>query len=221
MKSRKAPIVAAADTKSVQLIESVGEDRPRFRSNLEAIHQICRSLVTRKTPISPTAGLIAEEGLLTDPDFPSTQTIYNSYGQMTRIWRRAYLDLRNVNAPDPLTASQVFNVDVSPFDEGAKAIIAELQRHMKELIQRNNALKDIIYREVPVYADGVPTEITDALKELAAWLDLMQGSAFYRDGGLFVARTTPVGTIVMGARQFASLRRMTAMDEAAKRSKDL
>ncbi|AXV16582.1 hypothetical protein CYG48_13325 [Neorhizobium sp. SOG26] len=208
MKSRKTPILQLAEKKSLELIEAVIEDRVRHRANLENVHHVCRALVSRATPLLPTAKLVSEEGLLRDRNFPSPQTIYNSYGQLLRIWRRAYHDLRNINSQDTVSPDQILNVSVMDFDEGSRAVIQELKRHLKEVIQRNNALKDILYREVPVRTDGASAEVGAAMDTLFDWLELVRDAGFWQGGGLYVTRSTPIGTMIMEPFVLSELERL-------------
>jgi hypothetical protein len=208
VKSRRAPILQLADQISLELIKAVPEARVRNRVNLEEMHQVCRALVTRATPLLPTAQLVSEEGRGRDANFPSPQTIYNSYSQMLKIWRRAYHDLRNINSRDPATLDQILDASTPDFDEGSRAVIHELKRHLKEVIQRNNALKDILYREVPVRTEGMPAEVGTAMDALFDWLELVSGAGSAHEGGLYVTRYTPLGTMIMEPFVLSELERL-------------
>jgi len=207
MKSRKGTFLALAEAKSANLLGSLPEGRRRARVNLEAIWVICRALVQRATPIAPTAKLVSEEGRNRNPEFPSAQTIYNEYREMLAIWRKAYTDILNIDARDPISLDQLEKIDVSELDEGTRFIVDELRQHVRELVQRCNALKQIIAESVPMPAGSLTDSSDKVMDELAEWLeDIERGPFDLDDIGLRVSRRTPPNTVVMHTDLFKALR---------------
>lgn len=212
MRSRKGTILAVAEAKSASVLQALPEERKRARANMEAISGVCRALVQRGTPMSPTAKLVSEEGRNRSREFPSAQTIYNEYGEMLAIWRRAYTSILNIDAHDPIGLDQLENIDVSGLDEGTRFIVDELRQHIRELTQRCNALKQIIAEAVPLPTDSFIDSSDNVMEELADWLNRVERSPFDLDDiGLRVTRRTPPNTVIMHADLLKGIR--TLVDE--------
>ncbi|TBD01847.1 hypothetical protein ELH24_21840 [Rhizobium ruizarguesonis] len=209
MVSRKGAIVSLADSKSEALIGTRLEGS-RARSNLEAIWRVCHSLVGARTPTLPTAPIVSERGAVKNPQFPTEQTIYNSYRAMLHIWRKAYYDILNADADPPLATSEVEMIDTSHMDSSSAFVVGRLKEIVFELTQRCNALKRIIDEAVPVPAGDLPEEATAIMEALAAWTRSMANGMFLLDEfGLKVSRRTPNGTRIMDADLFNNLSRFT------------
>ncbi|WP_245502782.1 hypothetical protein [Rhizobium ruizarguesonis] len=145
-----------------------------------------------------------------NPQFPTEQTIYNSYRAMLHIWRKAYYDILNADADPPLATSEVEMIDTSHMDSSSAFVVGRLKEIVFELTQRCNALKRIIDEAVPVPAGDLPEEATAIMEALAAWTRSMANGMFLLDEfGLKVSRRTPNGTRIMDADLFNNLSRFT------------
>ncbi len=211
MVSQKGSVIALAAAKVEKLAERY-PDTSRARANVDGISSICRELLQRKTPILPTAALVAERGGLRDRRFPAEQTIYNAYRNVLGVWRKAYYDIMNIDGEDPITADQVAKIDTSIMDVGTGNIVNQLKAIIFELIQRINVLKHLHDVSIPVPANGVVQQL-DAdriMKQLQDWLNAMADSAFDLDEiGLRVGRKIAVGTRIMKRELFDELKVFT------------
>ncbi|WP_016736438.1 hypothetical protein [Rhizobium phaseoli] len=209
MASRIGTIIAIADRKSAVLLEAMS-DGSKAKANVEGIYGICRALVHRRTPLLPTAKLVAEEGRKSNPHFPLEQTIYNSYSKVLKIWRKAYYDVMNIDADAPITQDQVANIDTSIMDASTQNIVDRLKAIISELTQRCNVLKQIIDDGVPVSADDIPETADEVMCRLGRWLRSLADGAFHLDEiALKVSRKTPVGTRIIDADLFNELMAFT------------
>lgn len=217
--SRKAKIIALANQKSTFLIREA-EDRPRTAENLERIRAVCQALVQRATPIRPTAKLVAEEGKNKTPLFPAAQTIFNSYSGIIEIWRKAYTDIMNIDAPDPIRLEALDEIDPSQFESGSQAVMEALICQVREVTRRNNALKQLISESIPTPADNIPGDADGTMQRLAAWILRMLDSSFDLDDyGLKVTSRSRPGTVVMESELFNELRTLTGDYELARRAR--
>jgi hypothetical protein len=206
--SRKGKVIALANSRSARLIDAC--DGEKTAENLEAIRGICSGLVQRPTPEAPTAKNVASQGKATRPSFPSSQTIYNAYASMLKIWRRAYEDIRNIDAPDPVPTEDLDKIDLHQFDVSKRALVQDLIMMIRELTRRNNALKRLISESVPTPADDLPHSADEVIRDLSVWLNMMASGAFDLDDiGLKVSQRTPIRTLVMSLRLFNALRTLT------------
>lgn len=199
--SRIGHILQGADNRSAELLETI--PLGRTRNNAELVYAICKALVKRRVPLLPSAVLVAEEGRKSNPHFPAEQTIYNNYAKFLRIWRQCYHDVMNIDASGPLATDQVKDIDTSGMDISSANVINRLQEIISELTQRNNVLKQLIGRNVPIAADDnlIATSYDDVVIALGTWLRaLADNQAFQLDEiGLKVSRKTPVGTKIIDA----------------------
>ncbi len=217
--SRRAKIIALANQKSAILIREA-EDRPRRIENLERITAICQALVQRATPIRPTAKSVAEEGKNKTSLFPAEQTIFNSYPTIIQIWRKAYADILNIDAPDPIRPEALDEIDPSQFESGSRAVMEALICQVREVTRRNNALKQLISESIPTPADNIPSDADGTMKRLAAWIARMVDSSFDLDGhGLKVTSRSRPGTVVMESELFNELRTLTDDYEVTRRAR--
>lgn len=206
--SRKSAIIALAETKATAIIDGLPEGG-KARANVEAIRQICRGFVNRRTPQIPTAETVCEFGANTNPSFPRAQTIYNtqSYKQMLRVWRSAFHDILNIDAAEPMTVDMVSKIDTSTMDTSNVAIVERLKEIVFELTQRCNALKRIIDQGVPVPAGDISSDASQLIEELESWIRSIENGPFELDDvALKVGRRTPPGTIIMMSDLFNELR---------------
>lgn len=205
--SRIGHIVQVADNRSAELIDTLPPGRAR--TNAELVHTICKTLVKRREPLLPSAALVSEEGRKANPHFPAEQTIYNSYASILRVWRKGYHDVMNINSDGPLATNQVGLIDTSGMDVSSANIIDRLKEIVLELTQRNNALKQIIDKNVPVTEDNklITTGDEEAVVAFGKWLrSLADNPAFQLDEiGLKVSRKTPIGTRIIDATLLYSL----------------
>ncbi|TCQ24859.1 hypothetical protein [Rhizobium sp. PP-CC-3G-465] len=208
--SRKGSIIALAESRSRLVLDSVPA-KGRKLQNLEQMRSVCRALVERSKPLSPTAALVSQEARNRVASFPSPQTIYNDYREMLGIWRKAYDDIMHIDALDPIPVDQLEAIDVSGLDTGTRFIVDELRQHVRELTQRCNALKQIIAENVRVPADDLPAEADRTIKLLSAWLERCAAGPFELDDlGLHVGRRILPSTTIMDAELFNMLRTLVA-----------
>ena len=217
MASRKGAIIQIAEKSSELLVEALPPERAVAKANYLKIAAVCRALVSRqKTPYFPTAALVAEEGGNADAEFPSARTIHNAYADMMRIWKRAYHDITNIMANDALSVDELPSVDLSDADANTKHVFDELYRHLKEVHQRNNALKKLITDSVPVDADQIPAGSGRIIDALELWLDRVRSGLFALDeDGLKVSRKSAIGTIIMDAEMLNDLQTLVEDFRAA------
>lgn len=206
MVSRKAAMIALATSKAAKLAERHAEGS-RSRYNEERISTICRALLQRKSPVKPTASLVAERGGIEDEDFPELQTIYNSYREVLAVWRKAYFDIRNVDAEDPIGLDDVRKIDTSVMDSSTAAVVEQLKAIVLELVQRVNVLKKFQDDAVTTPAHGVVQEL-DAdriIGRLRDWLATVADGFDLDEIGLRVSRKNIVGSRIMRRDLFDEL----------------
>jgi hypothetical protein len=173
---------------------------------MAGIRDICSSLISRATPIRPTAAIVSEEGKLRSRNFPSVQTIRNSYRDMTSIWRDAYRMLMAADLPSPVSVEDMDSIIRETADVGAAALLTEISRHMKELNQRNNVLKQLLHDHVPIDADRETTPSALSFEKIANWLsNARQSGLIDVDGDIRVTRLTPINTLIMDSVVVAEL----------------
>ncbi len=212
MASRKGSIIAIAEAASNGIFDSLAEDSKR-KANAEVIRNICRSLVSRRTPQIPTADAVSESGANVNPHFPRAQTIYNTpaYSRMLGVWRTAFRNIICIDTSDPLTTDMVSKIDTSAMDTSNVVIVERLKQIVFELTQRCNALKRIIDEGVPVPASGISPDASELISQLGAWIRSIEYGPFeLNDIALKVGRRTPPGTIIMMSDLFNELRTFVA-----------
>ncbi len=219
MASRKGAIIQIAEKSSELIIEALPPERAVAKANYQKIAAVCRALVSRqKTPHFPTAVLVAEEGGTADAEFPSARTIHNAYADMMRIWKRAYHDITNIMANDAISLDELPSVDLSDADANTKHVFDELYRHLREVHQRNNALKKLITDSVPVDADQIPAASGRIIDALEWWLNWVRSGLFTLDeDGLKVSRKSPIGTVIMDAEMLNDMQTLVEDFRAADR----
>lgn len=199
--SRTANIISAAERKASEIIE--GMSAGKVKRTAESVNGICASLVKRRTPLSPSAPLVAEEGQSRNPEFPSSQTIYNRYSKILRVWREAYYDVLNINVEAPMTSNDLEKVDTSLMDSSTAAIVNQLLVIVREVTQRNNVLKQIIERLSATAGSDLAAlgDYEEVLVLLGRWIrELADNPAFQLDEfGLKVSRRTPPNTRIIDA----------------------
>lgn len=214
MTSRIGAIIQSAELRSATWIDGLS-DGSRTKSGATAINGICAALVKRKTPICPTAKVVSEEGLKTDPKFPKPQTIYNAHRELLRIWSESYRHIMNVNVDAPLRPDQVSEIDTEHMDATTGNLVEHLKAIISELTNRCNVLKRIIDEAIPVGGALTQTghETESTILGLKEWLARMPDSFFVLDElGLRTTRKTPIGAIIMDKDQYNRLARLA--DEA-------
>lgn len=217
--SRKGKIIAVANQFSAVLIRAA-EGRPRTAENLERIRAVCQALVQRATPLRPTAKTVSEEGRNRNPTFPAEQTIFNTYPEMVQTWRRAYEDILNIDAPDPVNLDELEKIDPSLYEVGSRAVIEVLVCQVREVTRRNNALKQLISESVPTPSDDLPSNADGVMSDLSAWLARMADSGFDLDDfGLKVTSRVRPGTLVMDAVLFNELKTLTDDYELSRKAR--
>lgn len=206
MVSRIRQLIIAAEQHSAAIVESL-PGGSTARASADGVNTICRSLVARKTPMRPTAGVVAEEGRKLNPTFPSERTIYNSYHQILRIWRLAYRDVMNIEYGPPLAAADVANIDTSLMEASVGNIVDRLKIIIFELTQRNNVLKQIIDSKSQNSISPSSSDVAEIMQRFGTWLrELADNKAFELDElALKVTRRTPVGTRIIDARLLETL----------------
>lgn len=217
--SRKGKIIAVANQVSAMLIREA-EGRPRAAENLERIRAVCQALVQRATPLRPTARTVSEEGRNRSPSFPAGQTIFNTYPEMIQTWRRAYEDILNIDAPDPVDLDGLEKIDPGRYEVGSRVVIEALVCQVREVTRRNNALKQLISECVPTPADDLPAKADGVMSALSDWLGRMTESGFDLDDfGLKVTSRVRPGTLIMEAELFNELRTLTDDFELARKTR--
>ncbi|MDL2403942.1 hypothetical protein [Rhizobium mayense] len=209
MTSRKAQILKWASDRTEELTETkVGRD-PQYRQNCISIARVCLSLLDQKTPIKPTVPAIIEAGGLIDPNFRAASTIYNEYADFVRIWREAYQQIMNIGGEPGLGLEQLLarDLDLTDLDEGTASRVRHICVRSLELLQRYNALKEIITQTVPVDLDEGPEMEDSLIDDLLHWIQKVPTWGFdYNEYGLQVSRTTTAGTLIMDADLFEGLK---------------
>ncbi len=217
--SRKAKIIALANQKSAFLIREA-DDGSRRAENLEHIAAICQAFVQRAPPIRPSAKAVSEEGKNKTSLFPAEQTIFNSYPEIIQIWRKAYADIMNIDAPEPIPLEALDEIDPSQFEPGSQAVMEALICQVREVTRRNNALKQLISESIPTPADSIPGDAAGTMKRLSGWLSRMLDSSFSLDDqGLKVTSRSRPGTIVMESELFNELRTLADDYEVTRRAR--
>ncbi|NEJ85369.1 hypothetical protein GR223_05305 [Rhizobium leguminosarum] len=221
MASRKGAIIALAETKSVAIVDGLPEGG-KGRANAEAIRQICRGFINRRTPQIPTAEGVSEFGANTNPNFPRVQTIYNTpgYKKMLGVWRTAFHDILCIDSAEPMTADMVSQIDTSTMDTSNVAIVERLKEIVFELTQRCNALKRIIDAGVPVPASDISADASELMEQLELWIRSIEDGPFeLNDVALKVGRRTPPGMIIMMTDLFNELRTFVTDFQNIKRAR--
>jgi hypothetical protein len=191
--------------------KELAETKSNQRSSVtyRAIDAVCLKLLDRKTPIRPTAKLVSEVGGANDADFPATSTLFNQYSDVLSVWREAYYQLKNIDVDSGLPLEELIlrDIDDSTMDEGTAARLRQIIALSKELLQRYNALKEIITKTVPVNLDDVERPDEELIDVLLDWLQSVVAWGFiYDDAGLKVSRSTSAGTLIMDAYLFEGLK---------------
>ncbi|NTG08834.1 hypothetical protein [Rhizobium rhizogenes] len=209
MTSRSKKILQWAQERTADLIEARRGDDPQVIENCKSIAAVCSILLDRKTPRKPTVPTIAETGGLHNPDFIAVSTIYNQYADVVRVWREAYHQIMNTTVEEGLGLEELLvrDLDLSDLDEGTAARVQHICARSLELLQRYNALKEIVTKNVPVELDEAPELDDDLLDALRQWLERVPSWGFdYDDYGLQVSRATSAGTLIMDAELFEGLK---------------
>ncbi|MGY5780741.1 hypothetical protein [Rhizobium sp. LEGMi135b] len=206
--SRKGAIIALAETQAGAIVDRLPKGS-KARANVEAIRQICRGFVNRRTPQIPTAEKVSEFGANTNPGFPRVQTIYNThaYKRMLGVWRSAFQDILNIDATEPMTVDMVSKIDTLSMETSHVAIVERLKEIVFELTQRCNALKRIIDQGISVPAGDISSDATQLMEQLESWIRWIENGSFELDDiALKVGRRTTPGTIIMMSDLFNELR---------------
>lgn len=201
MTTRRSLILKWADQRSEGLIEAVRPSQTTRKHNLKKLHIVCRALLSRRKMICPTAGEVAESGNAATfgfDSFPSRQTIYNDYGEILSVWRKAFRDIENIEATPSISDEELLTWGAGDLDAGSLENVKHLQRLVKELRQQNYGLKELITDHVPVYAEHIGSSYTNYLEDLAHWMDTVHLDGFeLGEFGLSVTPRSTPGTIVM------------------------
>lgn len=221
MASRIGSIIAIADMKSAAFLEAL-PDGSKAKSNIAGINGICRALLQRRTPLLPTARLVSEEGRKNNPHFPLERTIFNSYGKVIRIWKKAYHDVMNIDADPPIAPDEVASIDTSLMAPSVGNLVDRLKAIVLEQRQRCNVLKEIIDQYVPDSSDPLPrgVDTDEIMTGLGNWLQALPNGGFQLDElSVKVSRKTPPGTRIMERRLFDELGTLTEDYERRKKSR--
>lgn len=198
MTSRIADIIKVADKKCHALTQQEPAENTISHRNMRMLWTICQGLVGRPKPLKPTVPLIIEEGIAKyGEDFPMTSTIYNDYPDIPRIWREAYVSIRDMQSVDPMSRRDLDKVDTSIMSEGDRYNFLEIRRLLEETEQQNTALRTIVHRKGPDEESPRLDAIVDGLN---VWVDRMDRLGFGLDEvSLHVTNKTRPGTIIMDA----------------------
>ena len=220
MTTRKALILSWADEQSAVLIDGVGPKNKIRKENLEKISKVCRALVARAKPLCPSAEEVKESATaLGFETFPSPRTIYNTYGEMLQIWRKAWRDIGNIEKNPSPKADALLAFDASGLDLGTQEVIGELKRLVRELLNHVKGLKQIVAAQVPVYLEKAQIGDEDVMVQLCFWVKDVLIDGFSLDQtGLLVSRHTGPGTPIMPLPLWDGLNRMGSIYEASKKA---
>ncbi len=211
MATRKSIILAWAEDESIRIVESIPSKRNIRRSNNHRIYLVCKHLVSRRRPIMPSAKEISELSGAKPfefENFPSAQTIYNDYGTMLGIWRKAYRDINNIENEPATVAEELLAWDPAALDTNSQYNIRSLQRLCRELNETVKGLKQLVTDNVPINADRVQKDDFDLIADLSDWSRNVTIEGFeFNEFGLVVTRNSPPGTIVMDKPLFDGLAR--------------
>lgn len=223
MPTRRAIILKWANDESHLLIDSIPDNLPTRKSNYEKIYRICKYLVEKAKPLMPSASEVSQSARAKPfgyEPFLAPQTIYNDYGKMLGIWRKALRDLGAVESEPSITTGDLLGWDVAHLDAGSQYNVRRLQRLCRELVQKNNALKQLITDHVPVQLDTLGKADDRIVNELSDWLMTVTLNGFAKNEfGLVVTRHTPPHTIIMDAVLFDHLQRLVSAAETAEPTK--
>ncbi|UWM75016.1 hypothetical protein N1937_20375 [Rhizobium sp. WSM4643] len=152
-------------------------------------------------------------------NFPSAQTIYNDYGTMLGIWRKAYRDINNLENEPSTVAEELLAWDPAALDTNSQYNIRSLQRLCRELNETVKGLKQLVTDNVPINADRVQSGDFDFIDDLSDWLRNVTIDGFeVSEFGLVVTRNSPPETIIMDRPLFEGLTRFA--DAATRERKE-
>lgn len=212
MVTRKAAIIQLAEANSARAIENVPERLQVRRRNLQKVQIVCKALLTRRKPIRPTADEVAQTGansIFGFDSFPSRQTIYNEYSEILGYWRQAYDDIENLDASLGVSDDALVSFNPSDLDSGSAEVVRGLQRLARELRRSNNALKQIITKNISVDLDQLSPHDEALLDDLAYWISTAKADGFeLTESGLVVSVRTKPGTVIMDWSLWNGLQRM-------------
>ncbi|MGO7400360.1 hypothetical protein ACCS88_21255 [Rhizobium ruizarguesonis] len=141
-------------------------------------------------------------------NFPSAQTIYNDYGTMLGIWRKAYRDINNLENEPSTVAEELLTWDPAALDTNSQYNIRSLQRLCRELNETVKGLKQLVTDNVPINADRVQTGDFDFIDDLSDWSrNVTIEGLELNEFGLVVTRNSPPGTIILDRPLFEDLTR--------------
>lgn len=219
MTSRIADIIKVADKKCLALTEQEPEANTISHRNMRMLWTICQGLVGRPKPLKPTVPLIIEEGIAKygEDVFPMTSTIYNDYPDIPRIWREAYVSIRDMQSVDPMSRKDLDKVDTSIMSEGDRYNFLEIRRLLEETEQQNAAMRAIVRRKGPDEESPRLDAIVDGLN---IWMDRMDRLGFGLDEvSLHVTGRTRPGTIIMDADLFKDIKNFVDEQLQARKSR--
>ncbi|MBA4785212.1 MAG: hypothetical protein H2046_05535 [Rhizobiales bacterium] len=198
--SRTGNIIASAERRTSEIIESIPDGK--MKRTAESVDAICAMLVKRRTPLLPSAPLVAEEGRNRNPDFPAHQTIYNRYSEILKVWREAYYDVLNIDAEVPASGALLEKIDTSLMDSSTAAIVNQLVVIVREVTQRNNVLKQIIDRLTATSGNHPALgDQEEVLILLGRWIRALADNPVFQldEFGLKVSRRTVPNTRIIDA----------------------
>ncbi|MBO9170039.1 hypothetical protein [Rhizobium sp. L245/93] len=186
-----------------------------------SISQICRELVQRSPPIEPTANEVSERGKIKiGPDFPARQTLYNVNREILRVWKRAFRNICNIDAPDPSVFEDLRKVGTENLDANARALVDMALVRIQEKENQLNMLKAVMAQN-PTSSDFISQKFDQTIEQLSEWLTrTVSLQAFELDEfALKVTRVTPPGTPIMRIELFNELRMLVDDHRLSKRGK--
>ncbi|MFS8112044.1 DUF2971 domain-containing protein [Rhizobium jaguaris] len=140
----------------------------------------------------------------------------------SRIWKKAYHDVMNIDADPAMSVDEVAKIDTSVMTPSIGNLVDHLKAIVAEVVQRNNVLKKIIDEGVPVQtvdASESP-DSEEVIGALAIWLRDTEDGPFKLDAvGLRVSGKTPPGTRVMSATLFGALKTFTDGHELRRKAR--
>jgi hypothetical protein len=207
MVSRKGAIVNAADNEARVVIEAKNDITEDLRATMVSVSEICRELVSRSPPIKPTAVEVSERGRIkVNPDFPALQTLYNLHRDVLRVWRKAYRNIVNIDAPEPAVFEDLRRLDTESLDANVRALVEMALVRIQEKENQLNMLKAIMAQN-PAPSDFLSEKFDKTIRQFSDWLRSMASNKAFEidDIALKVTRYSPPGTPIMRVELFNEL----------------
>jgi hypothetical protein len=212
-----------AEEESAAAIDRLSDRKRTRKNNIKKISIVCRALVDRKKPIRPSAEEVAESGsgpTFGFDEFPSKQTIYNDYSDVLSFWRKAYDDIKNLDAVPSSSTEELLHWNPSDLDAGSVQNVEALKQRFREQRQANNALRRIIADHVPIDMDRLSAEERGIADDLEYWMSTIEADGFVMtEMGLVVSPRSSPGSLIMDRSLWDGLKRLVEIHQTAEKSR--